>query len=136
MTGVQTCALPIYDEQRKRERSKSAGTAIVGEGRTALDRLYLADTEHRVCPTCHRPWDHSGSPLLLTALSDYLILSEHKPGFRGTKNRIGRTGKLALCATAVADDTQAINTHAAPRMFLTVMSFLLEQSAPGAPGFP
>lgn len=78
-----------YDDERKRERSKSAGSGDIGQARTALDRLYLADTDHRTCPTCHRPWDHAGSPLLLTALSDYLILSEAKAGYRGTKNRIG-----------------------------------------------
>ncbi len=96
-----------YDEQRKRERSKSAGSADIGEGRTALDRLYLSDTEHRVCPTCSRPWDHSGSPLLLTALTDYLILSESKAGYRATKNRL-----MHAIEYVIATD-EAIKTAAA-----------------------
>lgn len=101
-----------YDDERKRERSKSAGTGDVGKARTALDRLYLSDTEHRVCPTCHRPWDHSGSPLLLTALTDYLILSETKPGYRATKNRLGH----AIDYLLVTNDT--IKTAAADKQWI------------------
>lgn len=78
-----------YDDAGKRERSKSAGSCDIGEARLALDRLYLSDTDHRACPTCHRPWDHSGSPLLLTAINDYLILSESKAGIKSAKNRLG-----------------------------------------------
>lgn len=95
-----------YDEARKRERSKSAGSGDIGAARLALDREYLADTDHRVCPTCHRPWDHSGSPLLLTAINDYLILSEEKAGIKSAKNRLGHvvdyvlaTDENATCAT-------------------------------------
>ena len=78
-----------YDDERKRERSQSAGSADIGAARLALDRLYLADTDHRLCPTCHRPWDHSGSPLLITAINDYLLLSEGKAGIKSAKNRLG-----------------------------------------------
>lgn len=97
-----------YDEERKRERSKSAGSGDIGKARLALDRLYLADTDHRVCPTCHRPWDHSGSPLLLTAISDYLLLSAGKASYkRGIKNRlmhaveyITETDDTIICSAA------------------------------------
>lgn len=78
-----------YDEERKRERSASSGSGDVGKSRTALDRLYLADSGHRLCPTCHRPWDHSGSPLLLSAINDYLILSEEKAGVSSARYRLG-----------------------------------------------
>lgn len=78
-----------YDESRKRERSASAGSPDVGEGRLALDRLYLTESGHRLCPTCHRPWDHEGSPLLATAIADYLLLSEHKAGIKSARNRLG-----------------------------------------------
>lgn len=95
-----------YDDARKRERSKSAGTGDIGEARLALDRLYLADTDHRLCPTCHRAWDHTGSPLLLTAINDYLIQSESKAGIKSAKNRLGHiidytleTGDAVKCAT-------------------------------------
>lgn len=78
-----------YDDERKRERSSSAGTTDIGKAKLALDRLYLADTGHRLCPTCHRPWEHEGSPLLLRAITDYLIESENKAGLRSAKNRLG-----------------------------------------------
>lgn len=78
-----------YDDDRKRERSASTGSSDLGQSRAALDRLYLADTGHRLCPTCHRPWDHSGSPLLLRAINDYLILSEAKAGVSSARNRLG-----------------------------------------------
>lgn len=85
-----------YDEKRKRERSQSTSTDDIGASRLALDRLYLADDEHRFCPTCHRPWDHSGSPLLLTAINDYLILSERKPGIKSAKTRLGHVGAYII----------------------------------------
>ena len=78
-----------YDDSRKRERSASTGSSDLGKSRAALDRLYLADTGHRLCPTCNRPWDHSGSPLLLRAINDYLILSEAKAGISSARNRLG-----------------------------------------------
>lgn len=85
-----------YDEKRKRERSQSTSTDDIGASRLALDRLYLADDEHRFCPTCHRPWDHSGSPLLLTAINDYLILSERKPGIKSAKTRLSHVGAYII----------------------------------------
>jgi hypothetical protein len=65
-----------YDAERKRERSISAGTADVGQGRLALDRLYLTQSGRRICPTCHRPWDHQQSPLATVAIADYLLLMQ------------------------------------------------------------
>lgn len=92
-----------YDDERKRERSRSAGTVDRDAARLALDRLYLEDAGHRVCPTCHRPWDHSGSPLLLTAISDYLLMSEAKAGYKSAKNRLGH-----VIAYVVATDPAVI----------------------------
>src|SRR5688500_8028020 len=77
-----------YDEERKRERSASAGTGDIGQAKLALDRLYLSDSGNRICPTCGRPWEHSGSPLLLQAIADYLIQSEEKAGFKSAKTRL------------------------------------------------
>lgn len=85
-----------YDEARKRERSQSAATGDLGKARLALDRLYLNDADHRVCPTCHRAWDHAESPLLITAISDYLILSEAKAGIKSARNRLGHVSEYAL----------------------------------------
>lgn len=76
--GRQNLEIIWYDGERKRERSASAGTADVREAITALDRLYLESTGARLCPTCHRPWDHEGSPLVSQAITDYLILKSGK----------------------------------------------------------
>lgn len=69
-----------YDDERKRERSTSAGTADHEEGKIAVDRLYLSSAGSRICPTCHRPWDHEKSPTAAAAIADYLLLIEGKAG--------------------------------------------------------
>ncbi|WP_333571355.1 hypothetical protein [Sphingomonas sp.] len=77
-----------YDAERQRERSASAGTGDVREGRLALDRMYLAATGQRFCETCGRPFDGEAAPLLSLAIKDYLLLSEDKAGFKATKGRL------------------------------------------------
>jgi hypothetical protein len=72
----------------RRERSSSAGTADVGQGKLALDRLYLHDGGELFCPTCHRPWDSAHSPLLSAVIADYLILAEGTAGFQSAKHRL------------------------------------------------
>ncbi|HEX7856263.1 MAG TPA: hypothetical protein VF503_21515 [Sphingobium sp.] len=77
-----------YDAERKRERSISAGTAEVGPGKLALDREYLKSSGKRICPTCHRPWDHEGSPPVAVAIDDYLIAMEGRAGEASARNRL------------------------------------------------
>lgn len=77
-----------YDAERRRERSASAGTDDLAEGRIALDRLYLTHTGHRMCPHCHRPWDHEASPTVADAIADYLILIEGKAGAEAARHRL------------------------------------------------
>ena len=89
-----------YDAERKRERSTSAGTTDDGQAKLALDRMYLADNSQRVCPTCHRPWDHSGSPLLATAIADYLIGMEGKAGERSARGRLGHITDYLIATDA------------------------------------
>jgi len=51
-----TLEIVWYDEARKRERSRSAGTSVEREGRIALDNLYVekhGGIPH--CPTCGQP---------------------------------------------------------------------------------
>jgi hypothetical protein len=64
-----------YDAKRKRIRSASTGTTDVQEGQRWLDAYYLRETSGRdVCPTCHRPFDHTGELLLLDAMVNYQSL--------------------------------------------------------------
>lgn len=72
----------------KRERSTSARSPDLGEGKLALDRLYLHDSGARHCPTCYRPWDSEQSPLLAAVIADYLLLSEGKAGEATTRHRL------------------------------------------------
>lgn len=76
-----------YDDERKRERSASAGTGDLREGIKALDRKYLTDDGDRLCPVCHRAWNHEGSPLVTRAITDYLILKEGKADY--IRHRLG-----------------------------------------------
>lgn len=96
-----------YDEAKRRERSASAGTADVGKAKLELDRRYLEDAGGGLCPTCRRPWEREGSPLVIAVIADYLILSENKAGYRATKHRLGHvtdflvaTDPTVTCAAA------------------------------------
>lgn len=67
-----------YDEQRKRERSRSAGTQDETKGRIALDNLYVA--KHGgvpVCPECGRPRDQRGD-LVTVLIANYLETKDPK----------------------------------------------------------
>jgi hypothetical protein len=77
-----------YDPERGRERTASAGTSDDGEGRKALDKLYLKSTGQRFCETCGRPFDGESSPLLLRAINDYLIEAEPEAGYKSTSGRL------------------------------------------------
>lgn len=78
-----------YDQARKRERSTSAGTADLGQGRLALDRKFLESSGVRHCPTCHRPWDSEESPLLSTVIADYLLANAGRVGANSARGRLG-----------------------------------------------
>lgn len=78
-----------YDEQRKRERSASAGTSDVGEARKELDRRYLQSQGAQVCPTCGRQMEGEAAPLLAAAIADYMVLSDGKAGQKSAKTRLG-----------------------------------------------
>lgn len=77
-----------YDEQRKRERSVSAGTSDVATAKEALDTLYLKSEGHDVCPTCFRPYDGEASPLITRVIMDYLIKMEGREGEKSAQNRL------------------------------------------------
>lgn len=77
-----------YDDQRKRERSRSAGTGDVDAARAEVDRLYLESTKGGAfCRTCgqHRG---AGSVLVMTAIADYLTMAREKPSFGSIRPRL------------------------------------------------
>ncbi|MEW4469051.1 hypothetical protein AB1K62_14585 [Parasphingorhabdus sp. JC815] len=90
-----------YDQAKRRERSISAGTADIGQGKLALDREYLKSEGRPTCPTCHRPWDGEGPALALDAIADYLLLSEGKAGISSARTRLSHiTDYLVATDTA------------------------------------
>lgn len=90
--GRENLEIVWYDSGARRERSSSAATSDHGQGRLALDRMYLASTGQRFCEACGRPFDGEQSPLLSAAIADYLLLSEGKAGYDATKGRLTHVG--------------------------------------------
>lgn len=78
-----------YDDQRKRERSVSAGTSDDGEAMKALNREYLKSQGAEFCPTCGQEVGGESAPFLSSAITDYLLLTEGKAGHAANKNRLG-----------------------------------------------
>lgn len=99
-----------YDADRKRERSASAGTSDPAQGRIALDRLYLKNSGHRICPHCHRPWDHEASPRIIDAIGDYMLLMEGKAGEEAARHRLSHVIDY-VAATDIELVCAAIDTH-------------------------
>lgn len=80
-----------YDEAAKRERSASAGTSDVAQGRLALDRRYLQAHGAHYCPRCGKPTDGETATLLLSAITDYMLRNEGQAGYiRSTKPRLAK----------------------------------------------
>lgn len=101
-----------YDAARKRERSASAHTRDPEQGRLALDRLFLASQGARHCPTCGRPWEAEGSPLLASVIADDLILAAGKAGEKSIRTRLGHVARYLAArepalTVAGADDAFA-----------------------------
>lgn len=74
--------------------------------------MFLATTGARHCPTCGRPWEAQGSPLLLSVIADYLLISEKKAGFKSAKTRLGHVARYVNATNpgmlaAAADDNFA-----------------------------
>lgn len=77
-----------YDKDAGRERSASAGTSDVGEARKALDRRYLKASGEEICPGCGRTMVGEAAPFVTKAITDYLLISEHKAGYKSAKTRL------------------------------------------------
>ena len=97
-----------YDEAKRRERSVSAGSTDIGQGKLALDREYLKSEGRPTCPTCHRPWDGEGPALALDAIADYLLLSEGKAGIGSARTRLSHMADY-LVATDTATNCAQID---------------------------
>jgi hypothetical protein len=77
-----------YDRTRKRERSASAGTEDIEEGRTALDRLFLEHTGGQTfCPTCGQRQQTAGV-FVTAAIADYLILVADRASIEAIRARL------------------------------------------------
>ncbi|WP_103096552.1 hypothetical protein [Novosphingobium guangzhouense] len=80
-----------YDEDAKRERSASARTGDLEQARLALDRKYLEASGAHYCPRCGQATNGEAAPMLLTAISDYMLKNEHQAGYvRSTKPRLSK----------------------------------------------
>jgi hypothetical protein len=67
-----------YDDERKRETSRSAGTRDEEKGRIALDNLYVE--KHggvRLCPECGQPLRQNGDPVTVL-IANYLETKDAK----------------------------------------------------------
>lgn len=93
--GRSNLEIVWYDAARRRERSASAGTNDDAQGRLELDWRYLASNGVRVCGECGRPMEADASPLLTDAVTDYLLQSEAKAGFKATWGRMAHVVEYA-----------------------------------------
>lgn len=61
-----------YDVRTGRERSLSAGTTVLEDGKHALDAIYLEQTQGQaICPTCGQPRSGAGRFLVTDAIANY-----------------------------------------------------------------
>lgn len=98
-----------YDETAKRERSASAGTGDVEQGRLALDRKYLKAEGAHFCPRCGQQTDGEAAMLLLSAITDYMLKNEDQEGYiRSTKPRLAKVIEY-VAATDPAVTVPTIN---------------------------
>lgn len=77
-----------YDEQRRRERSTSAGTTDDEAARVELDRHYLTTQGVKHCPTCGQVLVGEHAPRVADVIADYLVLMEGKAGAKSAAGRL------------------------------------------------
>lgn len=77
-----------YDEQRKRERSVSAGTVDHAAGKLELDRHYLTSHGVKHCRTCGQPLTGDHAPTVAGVIADYLITMEGRAGAKSARGRL------------------------------------------------
>ncbi len=78
-----------YDDNSRRNRSRSTGTSQIAAAEDALDRLYLErERGQSVCPTCNRPFDGAGGVSVNLAIADYLLGVADKSSFGSIRPRL------------------------------------------------
>lgn len=106
-TDREALEIVWYDDARKRERSRSAGTGDVSAAKAALDRLYLERTGgDAFCPTCGQP-RQAGGILVSSAIADFLVLAQDKPSIGSIRPRLAH-----VLAYLTATDQGAITCGA------------------------
>ena len=87
--GRENLIVTFYDRGKQRERSISAGTNNVEEGKAALDRIYLQNTHGAaICPTCGQHRTGTSSTYVTVAITDYLILKEDQTSAEAINARL------------------------------------------------
>ena len=77
-----------YDDDTKRQRSRSTGTTDKRDAAAALDRLYLErENGVAVCSECGRPLEGGGGYLVKQAIDDYQAAKEGVVSFDALKAR-------------------------------------------------
>lgn len=78
-----------YDPAAGRRRSRSSGSAEIGDAEDALDRLYLErERGQACCPTCGRPLDGARGCTVSLAIADYLLARENVASIGSLKPRL------------------------------------------------
>lgn len=79
-----------YDQDARRNRSKSTGETQVGAAEDALDRLYMErERGLALCKECGRPLDKPVGYPVSAAIADYLLAKEDAPSFSAIRPRLG-----------------------------------------------
>lgn len=79
-----------YDEDARRLRSKSTGTADVEVAELQLDALYLANEKGRaVCHACGQPITTDDNYLLTEAVEAYVAARKSRPSISSIRPRLG-----------------------------------------------
>lgn len=94
-----------YDRGARRERSASAGTSDLEEGKIALDRLYLAKTGGEYVPPVNR-----SSPLVAKVIADYqLAHGDYKQSADAIRHRLAHVAAYLATLRDKAATCEMVN---------------------------
>lgn len=84
-----------YDDNRKRERSRSAGDGSLEVGKAKLDKIYLEAEGKGFCPTCGQPRAKEVQ-LVTSAIADFLTIRQGHGGHASMGYRLARITRYVL----------------------------------------